>query len=69
MRLPELVRINEELYEVVKKFSVYKFSVEITGGNADLLKKFYGAEKILRNPNTNEYLFVNLITEVEIVNE
>ena len=67
MRLPELVKVGEELYEVVKKFSVHKFSVEITGGNADLLKQFYGAEKILRNPNTNEYLFVNLIPELEIV--
>ena len=60
MRLPQLVKAGEELYEVVYKCSVNKFSVEITGGNAELLKQFYGAEKILRNPQTNEYLFVNL---------
>jgi hypothetical protein len=69
MRLPQLVKSGEELYEVVYKCSVNKFSVEITGGNAELLKQFYGAEKILRNPQTNEYLFVNLISEAELVNE
>jgi hypothetical protein len=67
MRLPQLVKAGEELYEVVYKCSVNKFSVEITGGNVELLKQFYGAEKILRNPQTNEYLFVNLIPEVETI--
>jgi len=67
MRLPQLIRMGEELYEIVYKCSVTKFSIEVTGGDAELLKQFYGAEKILRNPNTNEYIFVNLIPEVEIL--
>jgi hypothetical protein len=67
MRLPQLVKIGEELYEVVYKCSVSKFSVEVTGGNAELLKQFYGAEKILRNSQSNEYLFVNLIPEAETI--
>ena len=66
MRKLDLIRAGEELYEVIYRCSVYKFSVEVTGGYADDLKKWYGAEKILRNPQTNEYLFVNLIPEAEI---
>ena len=66
MRLPQLVKSGEELYEVVYKCSVNKFSVEITGGKADDLRKWFGAEKILRNQQTNEYIFVNLIPELEI---
>jgi hypothetical protein len=69
MRKLDLVRVGEELYEVVKKFSIYKFSAELTGDKADLLKQHYGAEKILRNSQTNEYLFVNLVPELEIINE
>lgn len=67
MRLPQLVKVGEELYEIVYKCPVTKFSIEITGGAADNLKKWFGVEKILRNPQTNEYLFVNLIPEAEIV--
>ena len=67
MRLPQLVKAGEELYEVVYKCSVNKFSVEITGGNVELLKQFYGAEKIFRYNQTQEYLFVNLIPELEIL--
>lgn len=69
MRKPDLVRVGEELYEVIKRFSVYKFNTEITGGKADDLKKFFGVEKILRNPQTNEYLFVNLIPELQIITD
>ena len=36
---------------------------------AEDLKKWYGVEKILRNQQTNEYLFVNLIPEAEIVKD
>ena len=32
---------------------------------ADELKKWYGVEKILRDAQRNEYLFVNLIPELE----
>jgi hypothetical protein len=67
MRKPDLVKVGEELYEIVQRFPVYKFSTEITGGKADLLKQFYGAEKILRNSQTNEYLFVNLVPELQIM--
>jgi len=67
MRKPDLVKVGDELYEIIYRCSVYKFSVEITGGVADDLKKWFGAEKILRNAQTNEYLFVNLIPELEII--
>lgn len=67
MRLPQLVKVGEELYEIIYKCSVTKFSVEITGGAAEDLRKWFGAEKILRNPQTNEYLFVNLVPEAETI--
>jgi hypothetical protein len=67
MRLPQIVKVGDGLYEIVYRCPVTKFSVEITGGVADNLRKWFGAEKILRNPQTNEYLFVNLIPEAEIV--
>jgi len=68
MRKADFVKVGDELFEIVYRCSVYKFSVEVTGGVADDLRKWYGAEKILRNQQTNEYLFVNLIPEAEIVN-
>ena len=68
MRKAELVRVGDELYEIIQRFSVYKFNTEITGGKADDLKKWYGVEKILRSQQTNEYLFVNKIEEAEIIN-
>ena len=67
MRKLDLVKVGDELYEIVYRCPVTKFSVEITGGKAEDLKKWYGVEKILRNQQTNEYLFVNLIPEAEIV--
>jgi hypothetical protein len=67
MRLPQIVKVGDGLYEIIYRCPVTKFSVEITGGVADNLRKWFGAEKILRNPQTNEYLFVNLIPEAEIV--
>lgn len=66
MRKPDLVKVGNELYEVVKRISAYKFNTEITGEKADILKNWLGAEKILRNHQANEYLFVNLIPELEI---
>ncbi len=67
MRLPQLVKVGEELYEIIYRCSVYKFNVEVTGGVADDLRKWFGADKILRNSQTNEYLFVNLIPEAEVI--
>jgi len=65
MRLPQLVKVGEDLYEIVYKCPINRFSVEITGGKVNDLCKWIGAEKILRNPQTNEYLFVNSIPEAE----
>jgi len=69
MRKAEFIKVGEDLYEVIRKFSVYKFNTEITGGKADALKEYFGVEKILRNPQTNEYLFVNKIEEAKIIEE
>ena len=49
--------------EVIKTEDMFSSTHEL----ADDLRKWFGAEKILRNPQTNEYLFVNLIPEAEIV--
>lgn len=65
MRKAELVRAGEDLYEVIHKISAFKFSTDISGDKADILKQWFGAEKILRNPQTNEYLFVNLIPQLD----
>ena len=46
MRKLDLIRSGDELYEVVRRFSVYRFSKEVTGGNADLLKQWVGAETV-----------------------
>lgn len=67
MRKADLVKVGDELYEIIQRFSVYKFTTEITGGKADDLKKWYGVDKILRSQQTNEYLFVNLVPEAEII--
>ena len=66
MRKLELVRVGEELYEVIKKVPIQKFTKEITGDNAEVLKQYYKVEKILKSIQTNEYLFVNLIEEAII---
>ena len=66
MRKLDLIRIGEDLYEVIHRFSISKFSTEITGGKADELKKWYGVEKILRDTQRNEYLFVNIVEEAKI---
>ncbi len=67
MRKLELVKVGEDLYEIIHRCSVYKFSVEVTGGVADDLRKWYGVEKILRSQQTNEYLFVNKVEDLEIL--
>jgi hypothetical protein len=66
MRKLELVRVGEELYEVIKKIPIQRFKKEIVGENAEILKQYYKVEKILRSNQTNEYLFVNLIQEAII---
>ena len=66
MRKLELVRVGEELYEVVKKMPIQRFTKEVAGENAEVLKEYYKVEKILRSNQTNEYLFVNLIQEAKV---
>ena len=66
MRRAELVRVGEELYEVVKKVPIQRFTKEVAGENAEILKQYYKVEKILKSIQTNEYLFVNLIEEAII---
>lgn len=65
MRRADLIKVNDELFEIVKRFPITKFSVEITGGNADFLREYYNVEKILRSSHTNEYLFVNSVPDIE----
>lgn len=68
MRKAELVKVGEELYEIVRRFPIGKFSVEITGGDAEFLREYYRVEKILRSAQTSEYLFVNQIQDIEYEN-
>jgi hypothetical protein len=67
MRKIETARFGEDLYEIVKKLPIQRFTQEVTGEYAEALKKYYGVEKIFRYNQTNEYLFVNLIPEAQIV--
>jgi hypothetical protein len=66
MRKIETANVGEDLYEIVKRFPIQKFTQEVTGEYAEELKKYYGVEKILKFHQTQEYLFVNLIEELQI---
>jgi hypothetical protein len=67
IRKLETAKVGEDLYEIVKKVPIQRFTKEITGEYAEALKKYYGVEKILKFNQTQEYLFVNLIQELEIL--
>jgi hypothetical protein len=67
MRKIETARFGDELYEIVKKLPIQKFTKEVTGEYAEALKKYYGVEKIFRYNQTQEYLFVNLIEIAQII--
>ena len=67
IRKVETAKVGEELYEIVKKLPVQKFITEPTGERAETLKEYYGVEKILKFHQTQEYLFVNLIPQLEIL--
>jgi hypothetical protein len=67
MRKIETVKVGEELYEIVKKLPIQKFTTELSGEKAETLKKYYGVEKILKFNQTQEYLFVNKIEDLEII--
>ena len=67
MRKAELLNVNGELYEIIRKFPYTKFKTTISSEDATILKEYYGVDKILRHNQTQEYLFVNLIEEAIIV--
>ena len=66
MRKVDLVNVGDELYEIVRRYPMARFSAGVYGENAELLKQWVGCEKILIAKQTNEYLFVNLIPEAQI---
>lgn len=66
IRKMETAKVGGDLYEIVKKLPIQKFTTELTGEKAETLKKYYGVEKILKFHQTQEYLFVNKIEELEI---
>ena len=69
MRKLDLVKVGDELYEVIRRYPMSRFRVSIDGEVASDLKKWIGCEKILKSNQTNEYLFVNLIEEATINDE
>jgi hypothetical protein len=69
MRKVELLTIENELYEVVKRIPYTKFKISIEGESTTFLKQLYNCEKILKSNQTNEYVFVNLIPEAKIETE
>jgi hypothetical protein len=67
MRKANLLRKDDELYEVIRAFPIDKFKIQLEGESADIVKQWVGSEKILISRQTNEYLFVNLIEEATII--
>jgi hypothetical protein len=67
IRKIETAKVGEDLYEIVKKLPIQKFTTEPTGERAETLKQYFGVEKILKFHQTQEYLFVNLIPELLIL--
>ena len=67
IRKIETAKVGNDLYEIVKKLPIQRFTTELTGDKAETLKKYYGVEKIMKFHQTQEYLFVNLIEELQII--
>lgn len=67
IRKIETAKVGNDLYEIVKKLPIQRFTTEPTGDRAETLKKYYGVEKILKFNQTQEYLFVNKIEDAEII--
>ncbi len=66
MRKLDLVKVGDELYEVIRRYPYQKFNKELEGDAAKALREWIGCQKILKSNQTNEYLFVNLIEEAKI---
>ena len=66
MRKLNLINVTDELYEVIQKFPYTKFKVQLEGDNAEILKSYYGVDKILRHHPTQEYYFVRLIEDAKV---
>ena len=69
MRKLDLVNVGDELYEIVRRYPMNRFSISLSGENAEIIKKWVGSEKILIAKQTSEYLFVNLIEDAKIDDE
>ena len=69
MRKLDLVKVNDELYEVVRSIPYQRFTKNIDGDGAKILREWVGSEKILKSNQTNEYLFVNLIEEATLIDD
>jgi hypothetical protein len=67
IRKVETAKVGGDLYEIVKKLPIQRFNKEINGETAETLKKYFGVEKILKFNQTMEYLFVNLIPDLQII--
>lgn len=67
MRQTDLIQINNNLYEIVKKLPFGKFRADISGENADILKRYYKVDTIIKSIQTQEYLFLNKIEEAQII--
>jgi hypothetical protein len=66
MRKLNLINVTDELYEVIQKFPYTKFKVQLEGDNAEILKSYYGVDKILRHHPTQEYFFVKLVEDAKV---
>ena len=69
MRKLDLVNVGDELYEIERRYPMNRFSISLSGENAEIIKKWVGSEKILIAKQTSEYLFVNLIEDAKIDDE
>lgn len=69
MRKADLVIVGDELYEIVKRIPYQRFIKNIDSEAAKVLREWVGCEKILRSNQTNEYLFVNLVEEANIIDD
>jgi hypothetical protein len=69
MRKPNLTKINDTLYEIVHALKSDKLKAELDSDGIELLKKCFNAEHIFKNTQTNEYIFVNKIEELETIND